>query len=59
MDVTLVVVLIIFVVGLVLGRKAPVVLVAVAALLIGVLVANNEAGEFVHTLLEGAYGLVT
>lgn len=59
MELTLVAVLIIFIAGLVLGRKAPVVLAACVALVLGVLVANNSAGEFVHTLLEGAYGLLT
>lgn len=59
MELTLVAVLIIFLAGLLLGRKHPLVVTAVAALVLGVLVANNSAGEFVHTLLEGAYGLIT
>lgn len=59
MEITLTVVLIVLAAGLILGRKAPVVLVFGVALMLGVLVAQNEAGQFVHTLLEGAYGLLT
>lgn len=58
MELTLAFLLTAFLVGLVLGRKHPLVVTAVTALTLGVLVANNETGRFVHTLLEGAYGLL-
>lgn len=58
MSLPLVVVLIIFILGIVLGEKRPVRLVAGLALLVGVLVASNSAGRFVHTLAVEAWSLV-
>lgn len=59
MTVTLTVLLVIFAAGLLLGRKHPVVLVGAVCLVLGVLVSGNAFGEFVRTLLSGAYGLFT
>lgn len=59
MDLTLTFVLTVFAVGLLVGRKSPMVLAALVFLALGVLVANNDAGGFVHTLLGEAYGLIT
>lgn len=59
MDVTLAVLLLIFVAGLLLGRKHPVVLVAGVCLVLGVLLAGNAFGEFVRTLLSEALSLLT
>lgn len=59
MDLNLAVVLVIFLVGLLVGRRHPVVLASGVALGIGVLIAGNAFGEFVRTLLIGAFGLIT
>lgn len=59
MDLTLIVILTIFGIGILAGRKHPVVLTAGVFLTLGVLVAGNDFGEFVRTLLSGAYGLIT
>lgn len=59
MDLPLLTVLLIFLLGLFLGLKRPVVLIATVTLILGVLVAGNGFGEFVRTLLNGAFSLVT
>jgi hypothetical protein len=58
-ELTLTAVLLIFGIGLVMGRKHPVALASGVFLFLGVLIAGNEFGEFVRTLLSGAYGLIT
>lgn len=59
MDLPLLAILLIFAVGLFLGLKRPVILIATVALIVGVLAAGNGFGEFVRTLLNGAFSLVT
>lgn len=59
MNVPLVLLLMIFLAGLLLGRKHPVVLASCVALALGVLVSGNAFGDFVRTLLLGAFGLIT
>lgn len=51
--------LLIFGTGLLLFRQAVVRVVAVLALVVGVLIAGNDYGAFVHTLLDGVWNLVT
>lgn len=59
MNVSLVFILLIFGAGLLLGRRHPVLLASCVALVLGVLVSGNAFGDFVRTLLLGAFGLIT
>lgn len=59
MVVSLVVILLIFGAGLLLGRRSPLVLASCVAFALGVLLAGNAFGDFVRTLLLGAFSLIT
>jgi len=58
MPLTLTLALVIFGAGLLIGRKQPMVLAAAVALALGLSIADEPAGVFVHTLLDGAARLV-
>ena len=58
MKLTLTVALVLFGAGLIIGRKQPVVLASAVALALGLVVADEPAGVFMHTLLDGAARLV-
>jgi hypothetical protein len=58
MSLTLTAALFIFGAGLLIGRKQPLVLASAVALALGLAVADEPAGVFVHTLLDGAARLV-
>lgn len=59
MPVSLVIFTLVFAVGLLLARQNIVRVALVTGLLIGILIAGNAAGSFVHNLLDGAWRFVS